>query len=363
MSRLNLQNDLFLGLQELNRLIKFLKDDGYLRIFLSAINNFGIVKVKSDTNFSNFKVTNGSANGTIQIAQDSYAIDQDMNIIFQEAINDVAVTSDSNWYWVKISHQETNKEIGTINVSANGDITGIGTSFTETLRDQNSYPIKINFPDSVINTGDYQVVSVLSDTQAIISGSLIGENGLDYITVGSFTPGISPAGSTRLPYFYDDCLIELVLETVLNTPPAKTSGEEFYIARVRNTGIPAADIEDKRTEWFSAGGEVEGWTQPSLEVNFTNVGSREVEYRKNYLGDVEIRGAFNTTVATGTIFTLPEELWPPYIIQGIYGTNDAASIKTIIVNTDGTVESGLTTDNDYDTSNPNIIINLKFQLI
>lgn len=363
MSRLNVQNDLFLGLQEINRLIKFLKDDGYLRIFLSMINNFGIVKVKSDTDFDNFKVTNGSANGTIQISQDSYAIDENLNIIFQEAINDIAVISDSNWYWVKISYQESNKETGTINLSANGDITGIGTTFTETLRDQNSYPVKINFPDSSNNTGDYQIVSVLSDTQAVISGELIGENGLDYITIGSFTPGISPAGDDRLPYFYDNCVIELVLETELDTPPAKTAGEEFYLARVRNTGVPSADIFDKRTEWFSAAGEIEGWTQPSLEVNFTNVGSRKVEYRKNYLGEVEIRGAFDTTVATGTIFILPEKLWPPYIIQGIYGTNDAAITKIIIVNTDGTVESGLTTDNDYDTSDPNIIINLKFQLV
>lgn len=361
MSRLNIQNDLFLGLQEINRLKKFIKDDGYIRLFKSLINNFGVVRVKEDNFFDNFKIINGSSNGTIQISQDSYAVDSNINIIFQKALNNIAVPSDSVWYWVKISYEESNREVGTVSVTSTGNLIGTGTKFSEVLRDQNNYPVKINFPDSVNNTGDYQVVSVLSDTQAILAGDFTDENNLDYITIGSFTPGLTPSGEDRLPYFYDSCNIELVEETVTDIPPSKTSGTEFYLARVRNTGAALADIQDKRTEFFSAFGEVGGWIQPSLNANFTNVTGREIEYRLGYDGEVEIRGAFETSVATGTIFTLPAGYSPPYTIIGTYVTYNFDTIKTIIVDSDGNVSSGATTGNDYDTSNENIIVNIKFK--
>lgn len=249
MSRLNIHNDLFLALQELNRQQKFHKEDGYIRLFQSIINSFGIVNTDIDSSFDNFKVEGGTNVGTIKIAVDSYAVDDDIDIIFQEAIDNVAVTDDSNWYWVKVSHQEDNVEEGTIDLAVNGDITGTGTKFTEVLRDQSNYPVKMNFPGSASNTGDYQVVSILSDTQAVLSGStgFTNENGLDYKVVGSFTPGINPVGDDRLPYFYDSCNLELILETVLDVPPAKTAGEEFYVARVQNIG-GAMTIFDKRTE-------------------------------------------------------------------------------------------------------------------
>lgn len=361
MGKLNIKNDLFLGLQELNRMIKFLKDDGYIRLFKSLVNNWGIVKVKDDSDFDNFKVTNGSTNGTIRISQDSYAIDSDMNVIFQEAINNIAVTSDSAWYWVKISYVESSIERGQVSVAANGNLTGVNTEFSKVLRGQNNYPVKINFPGSLVNTGDYKVVSVLSDTQAILAGDFTDENSLDYKAIGGFTPGLTPAGTDRFPYIYDSCTIELVEEATTNTPPAKTSGTEFYIARVRNTGAALADIEDKRTEFFSAGGEIGGWIQPSLNVNFTNVSGREVEYRKNYLGEIEIRGAFTASAATGIIFTLPSEYRPPYTVIGTYTTYDFDGVKTIIVDSDGNVSSGASTGNDYDTSNSNIIVNINFK--
>lgn len=253
MSYLNLQNDLFLGLQELQRQQKFLKDDGYIRLLKSIVNNFGIVKVDIDSSFANFKVEGGTNTGTIKIATDSYAVNKDINIIFQKIIDNILIADDSSWYWVKISFEERNTEEGVINLATNGDITGIGTKFSEVLRDQSNYPVKVNFPSSVLNTGDYQVVSVLSDTSAILSGStgFTSENDLKYRVVGSFTPGINPSGNDRIPYFYNSCNLELILETVLNTPPVKIVNEEFYIARVQRTG-PTVTIQDKRTEFLNA---------------------------------------------------------------------------------------------------------------
>ncbi len=361
MSRLNFQNDLFLGLQELGRMTEFHKDDGYIRLFKSLINNFGIVKVDTDSSFANFEVTDGSVANTFKIAADSYAIDEDVNIIFQEAINDQVVTADSNWYWIKVVYNESNNEEGTVSVTADGSLTGVGTTFTDVLRDQNNYPVKMSFPDSSLNTSDYQVVSVLSDTQAVLSGTFVVENNIPYEVVGSFTPGISPAGDDRLPYFYDSCTISLIEEVSPDIPPAKVAGSEFYIARVRNTSSGTLDIFDKRyLEIFSAAQTTEGWVQPSLNTNFANVVDQEVEYRKNYLGDVEIRGSFTVSPTTTTMFTLPAELWPPYTIQGTYGVDDESAIGIIKVNDDGTVDAG---DNDpFDTGQANVIMNLKYQL-
>jgi hypothetical protein len=358
MSRLNYQNDLFLGLQELQRQDKFLKEDGYLRIFGALINNFGIANVDSDTNFDNFKVQVGTNSGTFKIAVDSVALDDELNIIYQKAIDNVAITDDSSWYWVKISHQETNIEEGTINITADGSVSGFGTSFVDVLRDQNDYPVKVNFPNSVINTGDYQVVSILSNSSAIFSGDFTDENNLEYRVIGSFTPGISPSGDDRLPYFYDSTNIELIAETVVDTPPSKVAGTEFYLARVQNSG-GVVTVQDKRTEILSVAKENTGWIEPSLGVEFTNVVGREVEYRKNYIGEIEVRGSFTTTLGTANLFTLPVGFRPPYTIQGFYGYDDATVIRIITVTQAGVVSAS--SSFDFSTSDTNEIISLRFK--
>lgn len=341
-------------------MLKFLRNDGYIRLFKSIINQFGIVKVNEDANFDNFKVTNGSANGTIQIAQDSYAVDDDINIIYQEAANDLAIPSDSAWYWVKIAHNESSVERGTISLSANGNVTGINTEFAKVLRDQNNYPVKVSFPSSSNNTGDYQVVSVLSDTQAVLAGNFVDENNLDYQVVGSFTPGINPAGSVRLPYIYDECTISLEAEASANVAPPKTEGKEFYIARVRNTGAASVEIEDKRTEIFTPASKYTGWVEPVLGSEFTNVSGDEIEYRFDYLGYVEIRGSFSTTSGTATLFTLPESYRPAVTKIGTYSTADGANLGTIIVSINGDVKAG--NGYDFSTTLDNRIINLKYQI-
>lgn len=360
MSRLNLNNDIFLGFQELHRQSKFIKEDGYIRLFKSIINNFGIVNVDTDASFDNFKVQAGTNSGTVKIGIDSYAVDEDLNLIFQKTIDNIGIVDDSSWYWLKISHEESNNEDGYINLAVNGNITGIGTKFTETLRDQANYPVKINFPGSVVNTGDYQVVSVLSDTQAIISGSsgFTSENGLDFKIVGSYTPGINPTGDDRIPYFYDSCNLELISEVSTDVPPAKTLGTEFYIARVRNVS-GTMTIQDKRTEILGVAKLNTGWINPTLNAEFTNDSGREVKYRKNYIGEVEIEGSFTTTTGEATLFTLPLGFRPPYTIQGIYGYSDGSVIRVITVTSAGLVLASASMP--FHETNINEIISLKFK--
>ncbi len=360
MSRLNIQSDLFLGLQELNRIQRFTVTDGFIRLFKSLVNEFGIAKVVDDTDFENFEVLEGTNTGTIQIAIDSYAVDDQIRTIYQAAIDNFTLTDDNSWYWVKISYQESRIEEGTVSVATNGDVTGVGTTFTEIFRDQSNYPVKINFPNSVLNTGDYQVVSVLSDTQITIEGADVFtvENSIAYQVVGAYTPGINPTGDDRLPYVYDSCNLELIAEVSLDTPPAKTAGEEFYLARVRRNG-GSLNIEDKRTEFLSMAFTTGGWVQPTLNANFTNVTDQEVEYRINYLGEVEIRGAFDTLVTSGPLFTLPEGFRPAQQRYGVFHGDPSGdpTPKVFQINTSGAVLGS----SDYATTVSNYIIYAKYQ--
>ncbi len=368
MGRLNTQSDLFLGLQELNRQNKFHKDDGYIRLLKSIINSYGIVRTNDDTLFANFEVVSGSTTGTVKIASKSYAVDDEMRIITQEAIDNIAITDDSLWYWIKIAYTEDNIEEGTVNISTDGSITGVGTTFTDVLRDQSNYPVKINFSNSAANTGDYQVVSILSDTQAILSSTtgFTSENDLTYRTVGSFTPGITPSVGQKYPYFYDKCTISIVAEVTIDTPPAKTDGEEFYLARVLRTGA-VVTIQDKRTEYFNTSPN-QDWIQPTLGATFTNVTGREVEYRINGIGEIEIRGAFTTTDGTADLFTLPATpatpdfpngFRPPYTVQGFYSYSGAVSAARLIkINSSGVVAP--TTTFPFSTSLTNEFISVKF---
>jgi hypothetical protein len=360
MSSLNLQNDLFLGLQELQRQNKFIKSDGFVRLFKSIMNNFGIVNVDSDSSFDNFKVQSGTNTGTVKISSDSYAIDNDLNVICQKAVDNVSVTDDSNWYWMKVSYEESSIEEGVISISTDGTLTGTNTKFSEVLRDQSNYPVKICFPGSTYNTGDYVVASILSDTQAILSNSagFTAESDLEYQVIGSFTPGINPTGNDRFPYVYDGCNLEFVLETVSETAPSKTDGNEFYIARVRNVS-GTVTVQDKRTEFCSPARTNAGWIEPSLNIEFVNDTGKEVSYRKNYLGEVEIKGSFTTSDGEATIFTLPEGYRPPYTVRGIYTYSDGSVIRLIEVLANGEVQA--VSSFAFHETNINEIVSLIFK--
>lgn len=252
MSDLKISSNLFLGKAELDRLKRFIFDDGFKKLFDLQSIGFGIVKNnKFDSSFANFKVAAGTTSGSIKIAQDSYAVDGDLNIIFQEAFDNLNIPTASDFYWVKISHTEDPEEIGTVSIDANGNLTGTGTLFTEVLRGQPNFPSKIKFIGAVNNTLEYQVVEVIDDENAILSGSFQVESDLTYKVVGTFTPGHVPGAAGKDIFQYDACSLEFVLETVVDTEPAgKVQDSEFWIARVTKDGGGNVTVFDKRTEFW-----------------------------------------------------------------------------------------------------------------
>jgi len=247
MSNLKFSENAFLEKQELNRFKKFIFDDGFKSLFKKQTFAYGIVKELDDPSFLNFKVQQGTNSGTFKLTQDSYAIDSDLNIITKKAEDNIAIPNDNAFYWIKISHELSPNEAGLVSVDGSGVVTGVGTEFETVLRGQPNFPSKIAFVDSSLNTLEYEVATVISDTSLQLQGSFSAESNLTYKVVGTFVPGSNPSSGQKDLFQYSSCDLELVAEASTNVPPAKTDGLEFYIARIRNNA-GVLTIQDKRTE-------------------------------------------------------------------------------------------------------------------
>ena len=262
MSELNFTRKIFLEREEISRFQEFLLDDVAHNTVIGNTTDYGIIRTEFTGNDTNFLVSNGTSAGSIQIAKArSQAVNIDGNLIRLEATDNIAVTADSNYYWVRISYQERRYELGTVSVSNNGQLTGIGTTFTDVLRGQaTDVPVRIKFENidgtTPTNNGTYEVVNVVDNTNAILT-SVTGfttETNLRYVVIGTTPIGelVSTEQLTGL-YKYDSCLVELIQETTVNTPPAlpaNGTNRFFYVARVINNGTTVT-IEDRRTNYWN----------------------------------------------------------------------------------------------------------------
>ena len=197
MSKLKISENLFLEVAELNRLVKFLSDDGYKRVLKSIINQYGIVR---NTGNTFFKVTQKNT-GVVTINA-GLAFDSNLDAIVMKTDLDLAVSDTGVRRWLILSRSVHNWEEGTVSVTVDGALNGIGTHFTEILRGQPNFPTKVKF-NSANNTGEYEVVSVTSDSQAILSGSFVAESGKQFSVVGTFTPGFVPTPENKQIYEFD----------------------------------------------------------------------------------------------------------------------------------------------------------------
>jgi hypothetical protein len=256
--KLNIWRDNFLEKEELNRLMSFIKDNPALFLFISSTQSFGIIQqglsLASDTAF---KVEVGTNSNSLKIATDSYALDNSGNLMYLRAFDNLPIpTVDSAWYWMKISHRYDNYEQGFVDIGADGTLSGVGTVFTDILRGASSgFPVKLQFFTQAndgsltpaTNSGIYEVVSIASDNTALIAGNLSAETQLRYVVLGAFSIKTSVGAITSTGiYSYDSCNVTFVPEIVTDTPPALTSGAEFYIARVNSNGS-LVTVQDQRS--------------------------------------------------------------------------------------------------------------------
>lgn len=253
MSKLNINRNIFLEREELLRWQKFMLESAVNKTFLANTLSWGIIDTSGGGIIQDFKVEASTTPGSVKIANLSRALISSGLLIEQSAIDDIAIVNDGNYYWLKIAHAYSNIEEGLCSITADGQVTGVSTKFTDVLRGQSiETPVKIKFFNSVGNTSIYEVVDVINDTNIILSGnSFTAESNLKYFVIGCTPIGETITSEQQLGlYFYDSCNITKVVETSLDTAPAgKVQDSEFWIARVINNA-GTVTITDKRTEYW-----------------------------------------------------------------------------------------------------------------
>lgn len=265
---LNIASNLHLGKAELSRLQLFLGDQGYKKALLQQSERFGFVKLLSDPSFQNFKVSVGSTSGTIQVSE-GYAFNSLGQVIYTPAQDNIAVPSNGTPHIVVARYATSPLEVGTVSIDAYGNLTGVGTKFTEVLRGFPGRASKIRFYNSTSNTADYSVVRVINDTTAIlINGSFVAETNLRYSVVGTFTSGASIPSQDKEPFRYD-YNVPFTLSGLGLQPESTLSllgtGIDFIVARVTNTSGTVV-IEDKRNEIWQLKGEFDLERLPSYST-------------------------------------------------------------------------------------------------
>ena len=115
MSYLKLSSDLFLEKAELNRFKQFLDDDGFRKFMVNSSVRYGLVKrqyVIDDSvsnSFNNALVTEDTG---LTIKHNAIlCIDSDGYFIVTSEQTQISIPDTETWYWVKIYHSYSSKEI------------------------------------------------------------------------------------------------------------------------------------------------------------------------------------------------------------------------------------------------------------
>lgn len=242
MATVNFSANLFLEVNELNRLKKSIVDDGYKKILKCIIKSFGIIL---DEN-AYFKTSNKNGSNTNVIINPGLAIDSNLNVIklLNSAELEVPNNGTTSKQWIIIEYKSTNIELGTVNVSSTGELTGNGTEFLSVLRGQPNFPVKVKLISSQ-NTSEYEVVDVTSDTVATLSGNFVAENSIKYEVIGTFTPGFQPSENDKYIYSYDDCNISVIESDDIPT----LEDNQYIIALCQYDNNGYVNITDERNNY------------------------------------------------------------------------------------------------------------------
>lgn len=242
MSKLKLSPNLFLEVVELENFRRFMTDEGYKALIQALVTQYGVVRSHDENAFA---VTASTTPGIINVAA-GVAFDANLDRIELPEALELPVTETENKLWVVLRRAVSNAEQGTVSVTADGTLTGEGTSFLSVLRGGGNYPNKVKFIDSVKNQLDYEVINVTSDTAAVIAAPDVAESDMRYAVVGAFTPGFQPTADNKLIYEHDSYEISIIDS---ETAPEVEEGIEFIIAQLNwsSGGMSVVDMRDSCT--------------------------------------------------------------------------------------------------------------------
>ena len=248
MSKLKLVDDLFLEKAELGRLIGFLTEDGYEKDLLHTAEKFGVVRNRFlDPENKWLRLDTSNTLGVAKLNA-GFAIDKNHKRISLPEDITIPIPQDGKWYWLRIEHHYITTEKGTVSIggSNNGLMTGINTKFTEILRGQPNFPAKIRFANSVNYNLEYEILEVIDDYNALVQGVFENlEKDMNYIVIGTFTPGYYPPEEDKEIFMYDYLNFAVLPEGDNGEQPSATANEQFLICRVKNDS-GTLEIQDKR---------------------------------------------------------------------------------------------------------------------
>lgn len=270
-----------IGKQELNRLKKFLGEDGYQLLAKNLIDNYGIPKIKTDVNFDNFKVVLGVGIGAITI-KSGIAFDKDLLFIRndEDANNVLTNPNDNVLRYVKISHIYNSDESGTVTLAPDGTLVGFGTKFKEVLRGGRRGRVRIRLEDG----NEYDVLSVTDDTNVNLNGSnFVPVSNVKYKVVGTFDIPAIPNDS-KFIYQYDSFVATLQTDTTV------IPGKEFILASVQTDGGITTIIDRRESSIVRLLGseEIQSITSVS-DNNLIGIEWAKIDHKNSDRGDTLLK--------------------------------------------------------------------------
>lgn len=246
MSQFKFSTDLFLEKIELNKFQSFLSEEGYKKYIAQNTKTYGFI------DFINIEIqTNAQSQKLISLSQ-FRAIDSNNNYLSAYPTK-IIPYANNQWYWLKVKHIYSPLENGTVSIDSNGNLSSSTIDFTKLLRGQPNFPSRIKFPNSSLNTDEYDVIEVVSSTLSILQGNFQAETDIKVAIVGTFTPGKTVPELDKFPFQYDSVEFEWVQESSLNIAPNKNS-VEYWLLRAKSNGTDVF-VQNKQSEYFTIHGE------------------------------------------------------------------------------------------------------------
>lgn len=269
MAQINVNRNTFLEKEEVMNMQFFLQNSLLGKILIAGSYTFGIVTNNpkkfnpdfvTDDNFIDnkvFEVEVGTQGGTIKILP-GMAVNALGQVINLTSIYDnLAVPSDSVYYWLKVGYSTKNYEDGLVSVNQKGVVTGT-VNFSGKVRGQSGKtPVAIRFikddGSQPLNNGVYEIVNIIDNKNLVLTSEsdFVAESNLQVIILGTIPLGkVFTDKQLEGLYTYDYYTFSFVQEVTLEQPPTKSSNE-FYLARVRNNGGTVSVDNTVKSEFWS----------------------------------------------------------------------------------------------------------------
>ena len=179
-------------------MLTFLSENPSVEGILAASTSFGLVSPRAEAG-EPFSMRSSAQVGAAAL-KGGYVIPSTMKSFKVDDNESFPVPNDGIFYWVKVSLETTHWEVGTVQVSNTGMVSGT-VHFNDVVRGQGSgVPTCIRFAKedgtTPINNAVYQVVEVLNDTTLVLSSGqqFSAESDLKVIVLGTIPKNVTLSG-------------------------------------------------------------------------------------------------------------------------------------------------------------------------